>query len=436
MTRRFSYVESDKDAKAPSSRIRAEPIFVATARRSPHADYVEELYRLDAQGARYSTNITEDALLDIVGLIKKYKYPVEVHKVVTEDGYILEMQRIPHGRDQNNRPDPKKPAVLVMHGLFASAADWVLMGPGLGLAYVLAEAGYDVWLGNARGTYYSRAHIKLDPDNDSEFWKFSWEEIGSRDLPAMIDYTLQVAGKKRLHYIGHSQGTTVFWAMGSLRPEYNSKIIAMQAYAPVAYLEHNANRLLNIIAPYANSIEALASLIGKNELFGRSDFFTNLGMRFCADGTFFQAMCTNMLFVFAGRSEDMHNATMLPVKLGHTPAGIAVRQIAHYGQLINNNFFRRYDHGRLTNWSVYRSFTPPRYDLSLITAPVFLHYVDDDVFADVRDVRKLHAQLGRSVGMFRVPHATFSHLDFMWGTGAKDLLYDRTVQLMRSLGDE
>ncbi|KOB63875.1 Lipase, partial [Operophtera brumata] len=180
-------------------------------RRSPNADLIEQYYKTGPESGRYSNNVVEDALLDVPGLISKYGYPVEVHNVVTEDGYILEMQRIPHGRDTHNTP------------------------------YILAEAGYDVWLGNARGTYYSRNHVSLNPDSSREFWQFSWEEIGARDLTAMIDYTLQVSGKSRLHYIGHSQGTTVFWTMASLRPEYNDKIISMQALAPVAYMRYNEN---------------------------------------------------------------------------------------------------------------------------------------------------------------------------------------------------
>lgn len=71
----------------------------------------------------------------------------------------------------------------------------------------------------------------------------------------MIDYALAHTGKERLHYIGHSMGTTSFFTMASLRPEYNEKIITMQALAPVAYMAHNRNLLLNAIAPFANNIE-------------------------------------------------------------------------------------------------------------------------------------------------------------------------------------
>lgn len=61
------------------------------------------------------------------------------------------------------------------------------------LAFLLADEGYDVWLGNARGNSWSREHINYTTQ-DSGFWQFSWHEIGTIDIPTTIDYVLEQTG--------------------------------------------------------------------------------------------------------------------------------------------------------------------------------------------------------------------------------------------------
>lgn len=96
---------------------------------------------------------------------------MESHEVQTEDGYILTIHRIPHG--QTNADVTDKPVVLMMPGVFCSSACFVIRGAENGTAYVLANAGYDVWIGNPRGTTYSKRHVSLDPDVDKQaFWEF------------------------------------------------------------------------------------------------------------------------------------------------------------------------------------------------------------------------------------------------------------------------
>ena len=50
---------------------------------------------------------------------------------------------------------------------------------------------------NTRGNTFSRGHIKYS-DRQARFWAFSADEMALVDLPATIDYILQVTGYKQV----------------------------------------------------------------------------------------------------------------------------------------------------------------------------------------------------------------------------------------------
>ncbi|XP_022116482.2 lipase 3 [Pieris rapae] len=372
-------------------------------------------------------SIIEDATLDTFTLIKKYGYPCEIHRVYTEDKYVLEMHRIPYGKE--NSVKESRPVVFLQHGLLSSSAEFVLMRPDKGLAYLLAEAGYDVWMGNARGNTYSRKHVSLKPTSSS-FWKFSWHEIGYYDLPAMIDYVIKETGVKKMQYVAFSQGTTAFWVMTSLKPEYNEKFTAMHAMAPIAYVGNIRSPVIRAVAPFTNSLETILKLIGANEILPNGNLNKLAGEKLCIEEAITQSLCTNLLFLFCGFDVEQLNKTMLPVVMGHTPAGASTRQFIHFGQLYKSGKFSYFDHGWLANRRTYGSFRPPTYNISSIKVPIFLHYADNDWLSTPKDVDRLFKELKSVVGKYRVPLDNFNHLDFVFANDAKKLIYDRIIRIM------
>ena len=68
--------------------------------------------------------------------------------------------------------------------------DFVANG-GLSPSILLAYKGYDVWLGNNRGNFFSYKSTNMT-EKDPIYWQFDIEDIGTRDIPAMIDYIRDV----------------------------------------------------------------------------------------------------------------------------------------------------------------------------------------------------------------------------------------------------
>ncbi|KAH8328181.1 hypothetical protein KR067_005376 [Drosophila pandora] len=362
-------------------------------------------------------NIKQDSTLTVDKLIAKYGYEAEVHHVTTEDGYILTMHRI---RKQGAQP------FLLQHGLVDSSAGFVVMGPNVSLAYLLADHNYDVWLGNARGNRYSRNHTTLDPD-ETKFWDFSWHEIGMYDLPAMIDHVLKVTGYQKLQYAGHSQGCTSFFVMCSMRPAYNEKVISMQAMAPAVYAKETEDH------PYIRAINLyFNSLVGSSirEMFNGEFRFL------CRMTEETERLCIEAVFGIVGRNWNEFNRKMFPVILGHYPAGVAAKQVKHFIQIIKTGRFAPYSYSSNKNMQLYREHLPPRYNLSMVTVPTFVYYSTNDLLCHPHDVEAMCDDLGNVTGRYLVPQKEFNHMDFLWATDVRKMLYRRMLQVLGKVPDD
>lgn len=361
-----------------------------------------------------------DVDLSTPDMIRNEGYAAEAHVISTEDDYLLTLHRIP-GRFES-------PPVLLQHGFLGSSADWVLAGPNKSLAYILADYGYDVWLGNFRGNTYSRAHKTL-PTSDSRFWNFSWHEIGIYDLPAMISYITSIK-QSNLSYVGHSMGTTSFYVMSSMRPDIASSVKIMFSLAPVAYMSHLKSPV-RLLAPFAHDYELIAHYLGEDEFLPQNILIKFLAKYGCDIYTTEHRICANILFAICGYDKSQLNDTLVPLILGHSPAGSSTKSIVHYAQEILSGKFRQFDYGSEENFKIYSNVEPPSYNISAISVPIVLYYANNDWLSSVTDTRHLSKDLRTLVDLYEIPYSKFNHLDFLWAVQAPELVYKR---LLRTLG--
>ncbi|XP_077494463.1 lipase member K-like [Amblyomma americanum] len=357
-------------------------------------------------------------------LVRSKGYPAEEHETTTADGYILSLQRVPRGRVPVARAPA--PPVLLVHGLLSSAVEWVINYPHQSLGFLLADAGYDVWLGNCRGTPYSRGHREYS-DSDSRFWNFRLDEVGLLDLPALVDYVLSQTRWPHLFLVGFSQGNAAAWAMLADRPLYNAKIRLVVALAPVANMTFIRSPV-RFLVPISPILTAAAVVANRGRLLVRPQWLQRASYTICESSL--RYACAFPTFFLFGVNLNQLNQSRLAVYTTHQPAGASKRNVEQYAQIIRAKNFVKYNYGPLINMAMYGTVTSPAYDFTKITAPVALFSARQDFFANPQDVDTLRRSLPNVVFDYTVPDDGFSHLDFVLGSRAAEILYEPLTNLM------
>ncbi|GFR49776.1 hypothetical protein Agub_g11712 [Astrephomene gubernaculifera] len=327
----------------------------------------------------------EDPYRVMADLVLPHGYPLTEHFVVTTDGYILRLFRLgpkpsqhsssssastpaitssSPGQSQQSGEQPphphllpgaaatadvcSRPVVFLQHPLMGSSVDYVVLGPGRSLGFMLVDAGYDVWLTNVRGNRFSRNHTRLDPDSPADvaaFWAFSWDQHVALDLPAAVERVAAHTGCQRMMFVGYSQGTTIGLAALATQPRVASRVAAAVLLAPVAFVTHMNSAPFRLMALVR--VEKLFNWLGLHEYAAHVPWFADKAARFC---TRCPRLCAAYLFLLCGANPRGGNLDpgVVPAIMHYLPSGTSVQNMAHWGQLVrsaNRTRLSYYDYG-------------------------------------------------------------------------------------------
>ncbi|XP_039682848.1 triacylglycerol lipase 2 [Medicago truncatula] len=336
-------------------------------------------------------------------MIETQGYTCEEHKATTSDGFILSIQRLPAGRSGEKA---NKPPVLIHHGLFSDGVIWLLNSPDESLPFILADSGFDVWLG---------------------YWDWSWDELASNDLPASMQYVYDHTSQK-IHYVGHSQGS----------------LIAFVAFSQGKLL--NITRSAALLSPIAHMrhITSVATKLAAELLL--ADDLRWLGIKFLptsGPGSWFLNLICERLHLdrailmsyFTGPNYCL-NTSREQYYLEHEPQATSTKNLIHFSQMIRKGTIAKYDYG-IFNWQHYGQLLPPDYDLSQIPndLPLFLGIGKLDMLSDEEDVNDLlnfEFKNHDANKLVKVVLENYAHTDFTLGVKTKQDVYDPMVDFFNA----
>lgn len=342
-------------------------------------------------------------------------------QVQTRDGFRLGLHRVSsyNGMLRVTRGPP----ILLLHGLFMGGDSWFLDSANQSLGYILANSGFDVWVGSVRGTRWSDGHVSLSV-RDKEFWDWSWEDLASYDLATMLHHVNTITNSK-VFFVGHSQGTIISLAAFT-EPEIVDMVAGAALLCPISYLSHVSAPL--VLAMVGVHLDEVVRALGFHQL----NFWSDVGAQFLDSLCDGHVDCSDILSGITGPNCCM-NMSRVDFYFDYEPHSSSVKNLNHLFQMIRKGTFSKFDYGKLKNLKKYGHFKPPAFDLSHIpkSLPLWIAYGGNDGLADLIDLQQTLNELQSQPEMLYLEN--YGHVDFILSSSAKTDVYDHMVRFFSSL---
>ncbi|CAH1117588.1 unnamed protein product [Phaedon cochleariae] len=358
--------------------------------------------------------------LNISEIIRSWPgFTAEEHYLTTEDGYKVLVER-------SYSKITQKTPIIIVHGIAMSALGWVNRG-NVSIARLLGELGYDVWMLNYRGTWYSKGHVNLTTNNP-EYWKYNVNDLGNYDVRSTVRMVYEQTNRKAI-YIGYSMGTTGFFIYSSTFPNEAKKYTkGMIGLAPAINFR-GTKSVIRYTSPVWPILKRVIYSLWNGEILPGFSVLLKPLLASSA-GIYTIQSVVNLIFGDDYAQMDPLRYPQFVTQLLDT-AGVEVW--SHYLQIYESGVFQNYDYGEEINLQKYGTSTPPKYDLQKIPVPISLFVGANDWLATPLNAEELYSGIQPSIrcGYHVVPYEKFSHTDFLVAKDLPTLLYKYLFEVIR-----
>ena len=362
---------------------------------------------------------------DYKSYIAKLNLNLEEIPVVTEDNYIITIWALT-SKDEFNRNGK---SIVIQHGLLDSSFTWLILQEK-SITKLLCDEGYRVYLPNMRGNQFSKSHLKYDPTLNSEFWDFSFDEMAQYDLPTIINTIKKRDGVEKIDYMGHSQGTLIFFLAYMNNPEFMENSI--NKFIAVGMVP-NVNNAKHFLLELATKSKIASFVPVKNFL----TFPTELGqvlVPFCTGKA--KSLCHTILRICFGGLEDTRRVDY--DRLGknifmHMPGGTSLQNMKHFLQAFEKKKMIKYDFGAIENIIHYGKMNPPEYDLSKMKnykIKSMITVSDSDPFCNPVDTLEFLLKINDQSNIEIINLKNYNHIDYLWADSAYEELYPKFLNFL------
>ena len=364
-----------------------------------------------------SINLAADLQIYYKDFMESHGYKLEENLAITDDGFILNVWHL-------NPKVPNGKVAFLQHGLSDTAWCFFQLG-SKSLPFLLLKEGYDVWLGNIRGNIFSHNQVSEDLSTFKSGSKdHTIDDFVQHDFPAMIKLVRSKTGGKKINYIGHSQGTTMFFMLAMHNPT-----LAEESFEHFAALGTVVNLAHVEFAPIVlmDRIYAILKAAGIFHTFNLNNVERNIVAKLCKTTP---GICAKAFDYCASiRPSGRMDYKNIYNYLYYFPGGVSKTNLMHWSQIhqmkklvyYNPNFnkektAKEYNTENLKKWKI----------------KALIARTDDDTFSSYQDVTDFYRMVENKQIVKILDLTNYGHVDCLSAESAVDDVFTPIINFFNN----